>query len=187
MATAGQKELSLQEFLSLPEEKPALEYVEGKVARKPMPKARHSRLQKLLCRELDRALGRDFEAFPELRCTFDDRSLVLDVVVLSRSQIPRDESGELGNDVFVAPHAAIEILSPEQGIAELVEKAAFCVNHGVQWACVIDPERKRVVVFHHDDLPRQLGGDETLEDSELLPGFRLTVAELFGWLRLPGA
>lgn len=185
MATAGQEELSLQEFLSLPEEKPVLEYVEGKVVQKPMPKARHSWLQGMLSRHFNEALNPEFFAFPELRCTFDGRSLVPDVVVLSRLQIPRTESGELADDVLVAPHASVEILSPKQGVGELVEKAAFCVNHGVKWACVIDPERNRVVVFHHDDFPRQLGAGDALEDPELLPGFRLPVAELFGWLRLP--
>lgn len=185
MATVGQRHMSLQEFLSLPEEKPALEYVEGMVVQKPMPRARHSQTQCMLCERLNAALRPAFFALPELRCTFADRSLVLDIAVLKRDQVPRDDAGKMENDVFVAPHAEVEVLSPKQRVAELLERIGFCLSHGVSWACLVDPDRERVVVFRVDDLPRQLGGDDALEDAELLPGFRLPVAELFGWLRLP--
>lgn len=36
---------TLQEFLKLPETKPASEYIDGEVIQKPMPKACHLRLQ----------------------------------------------------------------------------------------------------------------------------------------------
>jgi Uma2 family endonuclease len=37
--------LTLEEFLKLPETKPASEYIEGEIIQKPMPKIKHSRLQ----------------------------------------------------------------------------------------------------------------------------------------------
>lgn len=40
--------LTLAEFLQQPEAQPAREYIDGKIVQKPMPKTRHSRLQKWL-------------------------------------------------------------------------------------------------------------------------------------------
>lgn len=77
------KRLTLEDFLALPEEKPALEYAEGVVTQKPMPKAVHARLQSVLLRLFDR-LGdptKLFLAFPELRFTLGARSYVPDVAV----------------------------------------------------------------------------------------------------------
>ena len=44
MSTAAQT-LTLEEFLSLPETKPASEFINGQVIQKPMPQGEHSRLQ----------------------------------------------------------------------------------------------------------------------------------------------
>lgn len=41
--------ITLEEFLQLPETKPAREYINGEIIQKPMPKGRHSRLQGKLC------------------------------------------------------------------------------------------------------------------------------------------
>jgi Uma2 family endonuclease len=182
MATAPETLLMLDAFLRLPEERPALEYVDGNAAQKPMPKARRGRLQKRLCQEFDEALAPGLAAFPELRCTFAGRSLVPDVVILRREQLPCDERGQLGDDVRVAPHATVEILSPEQNVAAVVEKIGFCLSHGVRWSCLIDPDRERVVVFRPDDLPMQLSASDVLADEQL-PGFQLAVRELFAWLQ----
>ena len=37
--------LSLEEFLALPEEEPSLEYVNGVITQKPVPKVQHSAIQ----------------------------------------------------------------------------------------------------------------------------------------------
>lgn len=49
MVQAPSKPLTLEEFLQLPETKPASEYIDGSIIQKPMPKGRHSRLQGKLC------------------------------------------------------------------------------------------------------------------------------------------
>lgn len=47
MVTAPQQSISLEEFLTLPETKPAQEYINGTIQQKPMPKGKHSLLQTL--------------------------------------------------------------------------------------------------------------------------------------------
>jgi Uma2 family endonuclease len=76
--------LTLEEFLKLPETKPASEYIEGEIIQKPLPKIKHSRLQSKACNEINQVTEtpKIAYAFPELRCTFGGRSIVLDIAVL---------------------------------------------------------------------------------------------------------
>lgn len=111
---ASPKTLSLEDFLRKPETKPASEYINGQVFQKPMPKSRHSRLQSKFLQVIN-AVVEDEQlayAFPELRCTFSDRSIVPDVAVLRWENIAVDETGVPLEDVKVAPDWTIEILSP---------------------------------------------------------------------------
>src|SRR4028118_1048169 len=84
MVQTPSKTLTLEEFLELPETKPASEYIDGKIVQKPMPKARHSRLQGKLINTVNEVVEEQqiAYAFPELRCTFGGRSIVPDVAVL---------------------------------------------------------------------------------------------------------
>ncbi|NEQ22685.1 MAG: Uma2 family endonuclease [Microcoleus sp. SIO2G3] len=45
MVKAPTKTLTLDEFLKLPETKPASEYINGQIIQKPMPQGKHSQLQ----------------------------------------------------------------------------------------------------------------------------------------------
>jgi Uma2 family endonuclease len=66
------RQITLAEFLALPETKPASEYVDGQIIQKPMPQGHHSIIQMELGIELSLVLKRPGIAatFPELRCTF---------------------------------------------------------------------------------------------------------------------
>jgi Uma2 family endonuclease len=93
--TVAKSSLALENFLKLPETEPASEYIDGKIIQKPMPKTRHSRLQGKLVTNINE-VTEDKEiayAFPELRCTFQGRSIVPDVVVLRWENIRFDDNG----------------------------------------------------------------------------------------------
>jgi Uma2 family endonuclease len=89
------KSLTLEEFLKLPETKPASEYIDGKIIQKPMPKGKHSSIQTEVATTINIALKsqRIGRAFSELRCTFGGRSIVPDVSVFIWDRIVRDEDG----------------------------------------------------------------------------------------------
>src|SRR5438128_379022 len=98
MATVS-KLLTLEEFLKLPEEKPALEYAEGEVTQKVSPQGHHSALQDFLCEFVNR-FARPLKlarAFPELRSTFAGVSRVPDVSVYLWARLPRDSKGRVAN------------------------------------------------------------------------------------------
>ena len=83
MTQALSKSLSLQEFLALPETKPAREYIEGEIFQKPMPKGKHSLLQTQLTAVLNAGLmsRKVALALSELRCSFGSRSIIPDIAV----------------------------------------------------------------------------------------------------------
>src|SRR5579864_7186064 len=76
------RRLTLDEFLALPEEKPALELEsDGTVVRKASPQGQHSRLQLAICERINRfAESRRLAlAFLELRVLFGGAAYVPDV------------------------------------------------------------------------------------------------------------
>src|SRR5689334_7179536 len=107
-----QQGLTLDQFLNLPETKPALEYADGMVTRKVAPKGRHSTLQLELAERINRVARsrKSARAWPELRTTFAGHSYVPDLVVYRAARIPRTVAGQIPDDVLTAPDIAFEIV-----------------------------------------------------------------------------
>ncbi|OKH15120.1 Uma2 family endonuclease [[Limnothrix rosea] IAM M-220] len=188
MATVAvtSQQYSLSEFLALPETKPASEYINGNVYQKPMPQGKHSTLQGRLVTEINR-IGQPEKlayAFPELRCTFSERSLVPDIAVFEWANIPVDNNGEIQNRFTVAPDWVIEILSPEQSPPRVIEKILFSIQQGSKLGWLIAPDDYSVTVFHSDKLAEFKEQDATLPTLSILENWQLTATELFSWLRL---
>jgi Uma2 family endonuclease len=182
---ATEKSLSLEEFLRLPEEEPALEYDEGEVTQKVSPRARHSLLQGELS-TLITQFGRPRKlalAFPELRTTYDRRSTVPDVAVYVWNRIGRTPDGQYADEYFTPPDIAIEVTSPEQSSTSLVRKCVWYLAHGVRIALLVDPDDLTVLLFRPGAPPQPLRGDDPIDVADVLPGFELTVSALFGVLR----
>jgi hypothetical protein len=133
--TAVGSRMSLEEFLRLPERKPALEYEHGVVTRKVSPKGRHSKLQFWIADQINHQTepGKIAFAFPELRATFATLSRVPDVAVFRWDRIPRDEQGRVADDFFDPPDVAIEILSPGQRINAQIRRCISFLDAGVGW------------------------------------------------------
>ncbi len=185
MVQTPTKQVTLREFLTLPETKPASEYIDGQIIRKPMPKGKHSAIQGELVPAINRVVKpeRIARAFPELRCTFGDRSTVPDIAVFMWNRIPRDDNGEVANTFAAAPDWTIEVLSPEQSQTKVTKNILHCLKHGTQMGWLIDPDEKTVFVYH----PKQETEIFDISDALIsMPSFmnelQLTVKELFDWL-----
>ncbi|HZR98239.1 MAG TPA: Uma2 family endonuclease [Chloroflexota bacterium] len=181
-----QRGLTLEQFLALPEEKPALEYEDGMVTQKVAPKGRHSALQAALVRYFDNAaLARKLaRAFPELRVTFGGVSRVPDVSVYRWERVPRDAAGRVADVFTVPPDLVIEIVSPQQSVNELVRRCLWYVDHGVPLALLVDPEDESVIRFQPNEEPRALRGADEFDFADVLPGLQLAVRELFASLQM---
>lgn len=122
----ARRHLTLEEFLALPEEKPALQYFEGRITQKMAPKGRHSALQVGLVKYFDRVgLPRQVaRAFSALRTSYAGASPVPDVTVYRWERIPIDLDGEIADDFFLPPDIAIEIVSPGRAARRCAASAA---------------------------------------------------------------
>jgi Uma2 family endonuclease len=177
----SQRALSLEEFLALPEEEPALEYFDGMVTQKVSPKGPHGGVQLELgaiFREIarPRRLG---AAFTETRVTFGGQSAVPDVIYYRWDRIQRGPDGRVVEDFTVPPDLAAEITSPGQSLGELEARCRWYVANGVPIALLIHARRETVTVFRPGVEPRRLSGDDAIEIDDVLPGFRVTVRQLF--------
>jgi Uma2 family endonuclease len=183
----SERRMTLEEFLQLPEVKPALELVAGRVSQKVSPKAVHGKLQGTLARLFDNfALPRKLaSAFTETRVTFAGDSLVPDVVVYRWHRIQCDADGEIVDDFTTPPDLAIEIVSPGQSVRGQHERCRWYVDNGVEIALCVNPRprRRSVTLFRAGDEPIVLTGDDRIPLDSVLPGFELTVAALFAALR----
>jgi Uma2 family endonuclease len=183
-----QRRMTLEEFLKLPEadEKPYLEFHDGRVTEKVSPKIRHSALQIYLAMRVDRfgVPSKLARAFPELRTTFGGNSFVPDVAVYRWERIPSDERGMLPEEVFDAPpDIAIEIVSPGQSIRGLAEKCRWYVANGVQVALLVNPRTLSVTIFRSGTEPVTLRATGWIELGDVIDGFGILVEELFASLR----
>ena len=178
--------LSLTEFLQLPETKPASEYIDGNIYQKPMPKGKHSRLQTYLVTEINRVATPKHLAcaFTELRCSFGGRSLVPDITVFSWERIPLDENGEIKNEFEISPDWTIEILSPGQSSTRIINNILFCLNQGTKLGWFIDPQERLIIIFRPGVQPEVKENQDILPVLSFLEDFQLSVQDVFSWLSL---
>jgi len=181
--------ISLEEFLLLPETKPASEYVDGQIYQKAMPQGKHSTLQIKLSSAINQAGKRQklAFAFPELRCSFGGRSIVPDIAVFEWSRIPLDANGEIDNRFIMAPDWMIEILSPAESSIRAIDKILFCIENKTKLGWLIDPEEKLVLVFKPQQQPEAKEGEDILPVLDVLSGLQMSANDLFGLLNFDRA
>ena len=185
MTIAPVRPLSLDAFLALPylEESPAWEYANGRVTQKPMPKTRHSLLQRRLLSNID-SNSQDYIALPELRCTFGGRSIVPDVAVIAWERFPVNEAGEPEDNFLAAPDWTLEILSPGQQANKVIDNILHCLRYGSQLGWLLDPNDVSILSFQPGQEPQLFRGATQLPVLKTL-ALDLSAAQVFTWLKLP--
>jgi len=177
--------LTLEQFLDLPETKPASEFGQGVITQKPMPQGEHSLLQGELCEAINQAARSQKIAYalPELRCTFGGRSIVPDIAVFRWLRIPLTPAGRIENRFFIHPDWSIEILSPDQNQTRVLSHLLHCSINGSELGWLVDPLEESVLVVLPEQRVQLLTGDAPLP---VLPGVELslTVNQVFRWLEM---
>ena len=79
-----------------------------------------------------------------------------------------------------APDLAVEILSPDDRWSEMEEKVADYLEAGARMVWLVDPREQRVVVRYPDRASIVIAADGTLGGEDVVPGFQLPLAGLFG-------
>lgn len=103
--------------------------------------------------------------------------LAPDVAFVRRDRVP-DPAARAGF-VEMAPDLAVEVVSPSNTAAALQDKILTYLEAGVRLVLVLEPTRRVATVHTPDRLARTLLADETFDGGEVLPGFKVLVADLF--------
>jgi Uma2 family endonuclease len=186
MATV-QTGLTLDEFLRRPEEKPALEFLDGVVTPKMSPKGPHSGLQAefAFLFKVYLRLNPIAEVYTELRTNWTDRaSLIPDVSVYLTERIPTTPAGDVADDFWTPPDIAVEIASPGQSANDQTARANLLLQNGVRVVVLVEPLQRRVRVARPGQPIVTYLGDDTVTIEDVLPGFSFGVHELFSTLRV---
>ncbi|MCL1491905.1 MAG: Uma2 family endonuclease [Pseudanabaena sp. Salubria-1] len=179
------KTLTLDAFLQLPETEPASEYINNRITQKIMPKGKHSFLQYEICNvvnQLTKAKKIAY-AFPELRCTFDGRSIVPDIAVFEWQNIPFLADGEIPDNFNIAPDWIIEVLSPDQNASQVIGKILHSLQNGSKLGWFIDPGDRSILTFQPNQQPVLMTNSDRLPSLEII-SLELTVEALFSWLKM---
>ena len=138
--------ISLEEFLELPETKPYNEFIDGKIYLRPMPQGEQSSIKSFLVTDINK-IGQPQKlayAFPELRCTFSGRSLVPDIAIFQWSRIPLLPNGRIANQFEIPPDWTIEILSPKQSPNRVIRNIMFSMQNGTKLGWFLDSEDESI-------------------------------------------
>ncbi|UFP95949.1 Uma2 family endonuclease [Gloeobacter morelensis] len=181
------KQLTVTEFLALPEGDENFELVDGQAVPKLAPKFLHSRTQVALVLVLEEWSGERGWVGPEWAILLKRRGRdwvpLPDITFVSHERLP----GALTEDgpCPVPPELAVEVISPDQTFGELTAKATDYLAAGIDRVWIVDPRARSITIFLPDRAPLTLAGEETFDDP-LLPGLALSPAALFDRARLPG-
>lgn len=81
--------------------------------------------------------------------------------------------------VPVRPDLAVEVISPTDEPGDIAKKRELYRRAGVPLVWWVDPDRRTVAVYRDGEFAAELGETDELDGGEVLPGFRLRVAEIF--------
>ncbi len=92
-------------------------------------------------------------------------------------RLPPEEEWE--EYLALAPDLVVEVLSPSDTASGVLDKTLAYLDAGVLLVVTLDPKRQVAVVTGPDRVARILGRDDVFDGGDVVPGFRLPLADLF--------
>ena len=166
----------------LPETKPALEWVNGRILQKVSPQAKHALAQGRFVGALDAwtQRTRSGRVGTEWECRIAPagevrRPLVPDVAYLSYARVPyRSRAADIPR---VAPDAVVEIISPRDRKRDVDWKVRIYLACGTSVVFLVDTKRRTVTIL--DSAASRTIARDGIVTHETLPGFFLPARTLF--------
>jgi len=178
------KEWTEAELQALPEESFIYEVVDGELVMSPKNTWYHGRISARVLTALqtyskEHRLGAVLDSSTGF-WMFNRNCRAPDVSFVSISRLkalgfkPREQRFFPG-----APDLAVEILSPNNTRREIDERLKDFFASGTQVAWIVDPENEAVEICSSLTERKLIGSGGFVQNEELLPGFRLVIADLF--------
>jgi Uma2 family endonuclease len=189
MATAA-RPMTTAEFLALPQDDGVERLlIKGELLEYPMPYRNryHSRTMTRVARFLDvwadtqpEPRGQVLTGDAGVRLATDpDTTFGIDVAYVSAEVMARQSDDE-STIVYGLPELAVEILSPGELMERHEGKLDAYLEAGVKLVWVLNPWRKTVTAFRPGADPVFFAGRQEVIAPDVLPGFRVPAADLFG-------
>ena len=141
------------------------ELIDGREVQKPLPKKLHAFAETFLLVDLANRLPKPYEALLELNTICGQDRLVPDIIVTERS------ARYLDGDLADPPMLAVEIMSPEQPLSDLLDRCERLHKAGTPQCWIIWPEKRRAWIYTpvsfqeaHGNLAASVG-ESTIEVS----------------------
>ena len=77
------------------------------------------------------------------------------------------------------PDLAVEVVSPNDSLREVNDKALMWLSHGVPLVWVVNPDRRTMDVYWEGGAVSTLTDSDTLDGLDVLPGFTCAVRDVF--------
>lgn len=177
------KLMTAEEFATLPDDGWHYELIDGVVERMPAGGYRHGDVGSrtlvalwthVVPKKLGHVVGNEtgflFNRDPDL-------VRVPDVAFVSADRMPPPEQ-RVGY-LPVVPDLVVEVISPTDEPAKIQAKIEFYRQTGVRLQWWLDPEARTVTIHRPAGDPIAIGVGAVLEGEDVVPGFRLPVADIF--------
>jgi Uma2 family endonuclease len=185
-ATPAPKPLTAEALMAMPDDGIERDLIRGELREKPITRRNptHSTIEanvafllKLWLKQQPKPWGKIASGEAAFRLIREPVTFVgIDVAYASADQVAGTPSGQAFFDG--PPVLAVEILSPSDRIGEIAEKVNLYLEVGtVVW--VVDPDSSMIIVHRPGQLPAGLNTQDDLTGDPELPGFRVSVAEVF--------
>jgi Uma2 family endonuclease len=100
-----------------------------------------------------------------------------DVAFISAARAPKNPIAGFFDG---PPDLAVEVLSPNDRAGAVLAKIQELLQAGCRMVWLVDPITRTVTVYPDRRNAQVLSAEDTISGDDLLPGFSVTVAELFG-------
>ena len=181
--TTQAEQITSEELLSRPEDGFRYELVRGELRKMPPAGSEHGYLALRIASRLERHvdandLGRTYTAETGFKLASDpDTVRAPDAAFVSRERV--EKAGRVAGFWPGAPDLAVEVVSPGDTHAQVVEKALAWLEAGCRMVLAADPERRTVTVYRSLDDIRMLTENDAIDGADVVPGWKLPVAEIF--------
>lgn len=179
---AEKKLMTAEELLHLPEDGYDYELVRGELIKMTPPGGEHGRIALRLGSRLADYVDAHHlgEVMAEsgycLECQ-PDTVRGPDISFLSAERIP--DEGLPKGFIQGAPDLAVEVVSPNDTVAEIQAKVQEYLKHGTRLVWVLEPTTRTITVYRSLTDIRILTEDDVLEGEDVVPGFAYKVKDVF--------
>jgi len=181
--TIQARQITSEELLNLPDDGFRHELVRGELRTMPPAGSEHGYIAINIGTSLNghvkaRNLGRVYAAETGFKLASNpDTVRAPDAAFVSRERV--EEAGRVTGFWPGAPDLVVEVVSPGDTHAQVVEKALAWLEAGCRMVLVADPERRIVTSYRSlDDISIFTEGN-SIDGADVVPGWSLSITDIF--------